>query len=51
MLTRTVQLKHMFNKFKHNKNFSNIFSYIEKLAKVAKHFTVRECLMILAMGS
>ena len=50
MLTRTVQLEHMFNKFKHNKNFSSIFSYIEKLAKVAKHFRVSECPVILAMG-
>ena len=50
MLTRTVQLERMFNKFKHNKNFSNIFSYIEKLAKVAKHFRVSERPVILAMG-
>ena len=42
LLTKSIQLKCMFNKFKHNKNFSNIFSYIEKLAKVAKHFRVSE---------
>ena len=40
----------MFSKFKHNKNFSNIFSYIEKLAKVVKHFHVSERPVILAMG-
>ena len=40
----------MFLKFKQNKNFSNIFSHIEKLAKVAKHFRVSERPVILAMG-
>ena len=33
LLTKSVQLERMFLKFKQNKNFSNIFSYIEKLAK------------------
>ena len=40
----------MFQKFKHDKNFANICSYIEKLAKVAKHFRVSERPVILAMG-
>ena len=50
ILTKTVQLEHLFNKFKHNKNFSSVFSYIEKLAKVAKHFRISERPVILAMG-
>ena len=50
VLTKSVQLEHMFQKFKYDKNFPNIFSYIEKLAKVAKHFRVSECPVILAMG-
>ena len=50
LLTKSVQLERMFLKFKQNKNFSNIFSYIEKLAKVAKHFRVSERPVILAMG-
>ena len=50
LLTKSVKLECMFLKFKQNKNFSNIFSYIEKLAKVAKHFRVSERPVILSMG-
>ena len=50
VLTKSVQLERMFQKFKHDKNFANIFSYIEKLAKVAKHFRVSERPVILTMG-
>ena len=49
-LTKTIQLERLFNKFKHNKNFSGIFAYIEKLSKVAKHFRISERPVILAMG-
>ena len=50
LLTKSVQLERIFQKLKQNKNFSNIFSYIEKLAKVAKHFRVSKCPVIITMG-
>ena len=49
-LTKAIQLERLFNKFKHNKNFSGIFAFIEKLSKVAKHFRISERPVVLAMG-
>ena len=49
-LTKAIQLERLFNKFKSNKNFAGIFAYIEKLARVAKHFRISERPVILAMG-
>ena len=49
-LTKAFQLERLFNKFRHIKNFSGIFAYIEKLSKVAKHFRISERPVILAMG-
>ena len=49
-LTKAFKLEHLFNKFKSNKNFTGIFSYIEKLSRVAKHFRISERPVILAMG-
>ena len=40
----------MFQKFKKDKNFSNIFQYVEQMARVAKHLRISERLVILAMG-
>ena len=40
----------MFQKFKHDKNFANIFTYVEKLTKVSKHFRISEHPIILTMG-
>ena len=40
----------MFLKFKKDKNFSNIFQYVEQMAKVAKHLRISERPVILAMG-
>ena len=50
ILTKSVQLEKMFLKFKRDKNFSNIFSYVEQMAKVAKHLRISERPVILAMG-
>ena len=50
VLTKAMQLESLFNKFKTIKNFAGIFSYIEKLARVAKHFRISERPVILAMG-
>ena len=40
----------MFLKFKKDKNFTNIFLYVEQMAKVAKHLRISERPVILAMG-
>ena len=40
----------MFLKFKEDKNFSNIFQYVEQMAKVAKHLRISERSVVLAMG-
>ena len=50
VLTKSVQLEKMFFKFKKDKNFSNIFLYVEQMAKVAKHLRISEQPVILAMG-
>merc|ERR1711867_176144 len=49
-LTKAMQLERLFNKFKSIKNFAGIFAYIEKLARVSKHFRISERPVILAMG-
>ena len=49
-LTKSVQLEKMFLKFKKDKIFSNIFQYVEQMAKVAKHLRISERPVILAMG-
>ena len=38
VLMKLVQLEWMFKKFKHDKNFANIFTYFEKLTKASKQF-------------
>ena len=38
----------MFLKFKKDKNFTNIFLYVEQMAKVAKHLRISEQPVILA---
>ena len=50
VLTKSVQLERMFQKFKNDKNFTNIFTYVEKLTKVSKHFHISDRPVILAMG-
>ena len=40
----------MFLKFKKDKNFTNIFLYVEQMAKVAKHLRISERPVILTMG-
>ena len=40
----------MFLKFKCDKNFSHIFSYVEQMAKVAKHLCISERPVILTIG-
>ena len=40
----------MFLKFKEDKNFSNIFQYVEQMAKVTKHLRISERSVVLAMG-
>ena len=50
VLTKSVQLEKMFLKFKKDKNISNIFLYMEQMAKVAKHLRISERPVILAMG-
>ena len=40
----------MFLKFKKDKNFSNIFQYVEQMAKVAKHLRISERPVVLAIG-
>ena len=37
VLTKSVQLEKMFQKFKKDKNFCNIFLYMEQMAKVGMH--------------
>ena len=49
ILTKSVQLEKMFLKFKKDKNFSNIFQYVEQMAKVAKHLRISERPVVLAM--
>ena len=49
-LTKSVQLEKMFLKFKEDKNFSNIFQYVEQMAKVAKHLRISGRSVVLAMG-
>ena len=49
-LTKSIQLEKMFLKFKKDKSHSNIFQYVEQLAKVAKHLRISERPIILAMG-
>ena len=50
VLTKSVQLEKRFLKFKKDKNFSNIFQYVEPMAKVAKHLRISERPVVLAMG-
>ena len=50
ILTISVQLEEMFLKFKQDLNFSNIFQYVEQMAKVAKHLRISERPVVLAMG-
>ena len=50
VLTKSVQLEKMFLKFKKDKNISNIFLYMEQMAKVAKHLRISEQPVILAIG-
>ena len=50
VLTKSLQLEKMFQKFKKVKNFTNIFLYVEQMAKVAKHLRISEWPVILAMG-
>ena len=49
VLTKSVQLEKMFLKFKKDKNFPNIFLYVEQMAKVAKHLRISEQPVILAI--
>ena len=51
ILTKSVQLEKMFLKFKKDKNFFNIFHYMEQMAKVAKHLRISERPVVLAMGA
>ena len=41
-LTKSVQLERMFLKFMEDKSFSNIFKYVEQMAKVTKHLRISE---------
>ena len=41
----------MFLKFKEDKNFSNIFQYVEQMAKVAKHLRISDRSFVLAIGT
>ena len=50
VLTKSVQLEKMLLKFKKDKTHSNIFQYVEQLAKVAKHLRISERPIVLAMG-
>ena len=50
VLTKAIQLEKMFLKFKKDKNYSNIFLYVEQLAKVAKHLRISERPVILALS-
>ena len=40
----------MFLKFMEDRSFSNIFQYVEQMAKVAKHLRISERSVVLAMG-
>ena len=42
ILTKSVQLEKMFLKFMKDNNFSNIFQYVEQMAKVDKHLGISE---------
>ena len=49
-LTKSVQLEKMLLKFKKDKVHSNVFQYVEQMAKVAKHLRISERPIVLAMG-
>ena len=45
-----MQLEKMFLKFKGDRNFSNIFQYVEQMAKVTKHLRISVRSVVLALG-
>ena len=49
-LTKSVQLEQFLLKYKKDKTFSNVFHYVEQMAKLAKHLRISERPIILAMG-
>ena len=49
-LTKSVQLEQFLLKYKKDKSYTNVFQYVEQMAKVAKHLRISERPIILAMG-
>ena len=41
----------MFLKFMEDKSFSNIFLYVEQIAKVTKHLRISDRFVVLAIGT